>query len=189
MLIIVNLIATVIAGLALAATLRPQDTINQIPRFDDHTVTEEFTGTPADPILNTPEKRRYRARIRQGVSNGQDVWSGNWKNPAIAPGPNFAGHYFIIRWGCGSECVTMAIVDARTGIVYEPPLAAKGSLFLPLDSLSHMEVDFRINSSLIVLRDACRDFRDRRTCGLYYFDWQDNRFRLLKFVRVDRPQR
>jgi hypothetical protein len=76
----------------------------------------------------------------------------------------------------------MAIVDAETGAVYEPPLSEKGSLYVPLDNLSDMEVDFRPNSSLLVLRNACRDFKIRGSCGTYYFDWKDNRFLLAKFV-------
>ncbi len=113
----------------------------------------------------------FRTRIRNGVAAGSK--------------PNFAGHYFVIEWGCGSQCVMMATIDAKTGKVYEPPLSAKGSLWLPLDNLSNMETDLRIDSSLLVLRNACRDFKDRKTCGTYFFNWKDNRFDLLKFVMVD----
>jgi hypothetical protein len=79
----------------------------------------------------------------------------------------------------------MATVDAKTGTIYEPPLANKGSLNVPLDNLSDMEVDFRSNSSLLVLRNACRNFKDRNSCGVYYFDWKNNSFALVKFVRVN----
>jgi hypothetical protein len=80
----------------------------------------------------------------------------------------------------------MATVDAKTGIVYEPPLASDGSLFVPLDNLSDMEIDFRVDSSMLVLRNACRDFRNRKSCGIYYFNWTGNRFALVKFIFVDR---
>ena len=30
-------------------------------------------------------------------------------------GPNFAGHYFVVNWGCGSGCLMLVIVDAMTG--------------------------------------------------------------------------
>lgn len=29
--------------------------------------------------------------------------------------PNFAGHYIIVSWGCGSPCQMNAIIDVRTG--------------------------------------------------------------------------
>lgn len=152
------------------------------PRFENYPVTEMFTGTPVAPVLSSSETRRYRTRIRNGVSTGSDVWIGSWKHPSKSAGPNFAGHYFVIRWGCGSQCVMMATVDAKTGIVYEPPLSDKGSLYVPLDNLSDMEVDLRPNSSLLVLRNACSDFRNRSSCGTYYFNWKENRFLLVKFV-------
>jgi len=150
-------------------------------------VTETFSGKPADPILATPQEREYRTRIRNGVSTGSDVWSGSWHNPISKPGPNFAGHYFVIRWGCGSQCVLMAIVDAKTGRVYGPPLSSPGiqELYLPLDNLGESEVDFRLDSNLMVLREACGDFKDRSKCGIYYFNWKDNHFELLKFIYVN----
>jgi hypothetical protein len=154
-------------------------------RFEDYPVTEMFTGTPAEPILATPETRRYRTRIRNGVSTGSDVWIGTGKNLRKSAGPNFAGSYFVISWGCGSQCGMMATVDAKTGAIYEPPLSRKGSLYVPLDNLSNMEIDLRPDSSLLILRNACRDFKNRDSCGTYFFNWGDHRFALVKFVMVD----
>lgn len=155
------------------------------PRFEDFPVHEIFTGTPKAPILATAEQRMFRSRIRNGVATLSDVWIGSYKNPIKGKGPNFAGHYFAIRWGCGSQCVMMATVDAETGMVYEPPLADKDSLWVPLDNLGDMVIDLRPDSSLLILRNGCRDFKDRRTCGTYYFNWKDNHFDLVKFVMVD----
>jgi hypothetical protein len=154
----------------------------QTPRFEDYPVRATFTGKHAAPVLATTEQRRYRGRIRNGVATGAGVWAGAGENPIRVKGPNLAGRYFAIRWGCGSQCLMMAIVDAETGKVYEPPLAEKGSLWVPRDNLSEMEIDLRPDSSLMILRDACRDFRDRKTCGTYYFNWSENRFTLVKFV-------
>ena len=172
-----------IIGSALSVIPGPGAT-DDTPRFEDYPATEVFAGTPAEPILSTPETRRYGTRIRNGVLTGSDVWIGSWKNPIKRRGPNFAGHYFVIRWGCGSQCVMMATVDAKTGSVYDPPLADQGSLHVPLDNLSDEEVDLRPDSSLLVLRDACKDFKNRKSCGTYYFNWVENHFTLVKFVRV-----
>jgi len=156
------------------------------PRFEDYLVTEVFSGTPAAPILSTPEQRRYRTRIRNGALPGIETTYGSWKNPVKHKAPNFAGHYFVIYWGCGSQCVMMATVDAETGKVYDPPLSGVGSeLYVPLDNLSEMEIDFRPDSSLLVLRNACQDFKNRKSCGTYYFNWKNNHFALVKFVMVD----
>ena len=34
---------------------------------------------------------------------------------------NFASYYVLITWGCGSGCVTGAMVDVRDGFVYAAP--------------------------------------------------------------------
>jgi hypothetical protein len=51
-------------------------------------------------------------------------------------GPNFAGSLIVIQWGCGAPCLRMAIVNARTGEVYSPPISINGvgvqSFDLPL---------------------------------------------------------
>jgi hypothetical protein len=41
-------------------------------------------------------------------------------------GLNFAGHYSIVTWGCGTNCEYGAIVDLQTGIVYAIPTASGG---------------------------------------------------------------
>jgi hypothetical protein len=155
-----------------------------IPRFEDYPATDRFTGKPAPPILATPEEREYRTRIRDGVSTGKGVWNGSWKDPKRTTGPNFAGHYIVIRWGCGSDCLMMAIVDAETGRVYAPPMSEPGTeLYVPMDIMSDWEIDFRRDSTLLVLRNACRQARTQ--CGVYYFNWKDNRFILKRRKLVD----
>jgi hypothetical protein len=91
----------------------------QIPRFEDYPVTETFKGTPAAPILATPQERLYSARIREGVSKGLGVM----RDGIEKPGPNFAGHYIVVSWLCGLPCELNAIVDAVTGRIYGPPLS------------------------------------------------------------------
>jgi hypothetical protein len=33
-------------------------------------------------------------------------------------GVNFGGHYFLAEWGCGNTCNSSAVIDVKTGIVY-----------------------------------------------------------------------
>lgn len=157
---------------------------DRLPTFRDYPVTEIFNGLPAAPILATAQQRRFRARIRDGVSKGSGVWSGNWKDPIESSGPNFAGHYYVIRWGCGSDCLMMAVVDAQSGKVYDPPLSAPGEeLHVPMDILSDREIDFHRESTLMVLRNGCKEAR--RECGVYYFNWYDDHFALIRRSLVD----
>jgi len=92
-----------------------------LPVFAEHHVTERFTGTPAKPDLTgSPDAKRYATTIREGAKTG----------------PNFAGHFTIIEWGCGSECQRSAIVDAKTGAVYFPEFTSSwGMLYRPDSNL------------------------------------------------------
>lgn len=90
-------------------------------------MTEIFRGTPAAPILVTVDQRLFRTRIREGVAKGTGVL----RDGKEQPGPNFAGHYIVVRWPCGSPCGMMAIVDAETGKFYSPPIS-EGFLLPPL---------------------------------------------------------
>jgi hypothetical protein len=73
--------------------------------FGSYPVTLKFHGTPVSPQKNTAFSRKYRTVIREGVSNG----------------PNFADHYTVAIWGCGSSCAMFSIVDAVDGRVYDFP--------------------------------------------------------------------
>ena len=159
----------------------PSNVSEDAPAFRDYLVGEVFKDVAAEPIFSSAQQRRFRTRIRDGVSKGSGVWNGSWKNPIKSSGPNFAGHYYVVRWGCGSDCLMLAIVDAQSGKVYDPPLSAKGEeLYLPMDPLSDVEIDFRVDSSLMILRNACKEAR--RECGVYYFNWQNDHFILLRRI-------
>ena len=88
-----------------AHTIRAADLPLHPPRFDQYPALATFNGSvaPAD-VRSSPQVRLFRTRIREGAKQG----------------PNFAGHYTIVFWGCGTGCVSLAIVDARTGKVFFP---------------------------------------------------------------------
>jgi hypothetical protein len=159
-----------------------------IPRFEDYPVTEVFKGSPAVPILATPEDRMYRTRIREGVSKGWGVI----RDGKEQPGPNFAGHYFAIEWGCGVPCVMMVVVDALTGKIYHLPLAVgtKGSqkIGVPFFGLRSAEVNFRPTSRLLTM-DTCPEQSEKpdAACYSHYFLWENNAWKLLRRVRIESP--
>lgn len=105
---IVRACAALAAALALGASaLRAQAPPHALPAFEDYHVADAFTGSPA-PVKTAESKlaRTYRTRLRDAESKG----------------PNFAGHYTLVSWGCGSSCQEWAVIDARTGHVFDSML-------------------------------------------------------------------
>ncbi len=133
---------------------------SDMPRFEDYPVHDPFHGPPAEPRLVEAGHRYYRTRIREGAARG----------------PNFAGHYAAVSFGCGSNCGLMFLVDLKTGKIHKPPRAVSGWI-LPNATTLGPEVDFRKDSSLFRLKD-CEDVQ-KRSCFHYSFRWQRNQWTLI----------
>lgn len=170
-----------------------------VPRFGDFPAREAFRREPAQPVLTTPEERLYRTVIRRGVSRGWGVEDGTTGKELAVPGLNFAGHYVIVRWGCGSPCLMVAIVDLRTGRVFPPPFHHG-----PVHSYFHvrwgwpmeqplMEPPFayRLDSRLLIaniceadkaVRTEGRVAYESQRCGAHYFVMSGHGLRLFHKV-------
>lgn len=131
-------------------------------KFADYSVANIFSGKPATPTLMTRTQRIFRTAITQ----------------AARKGPNFAGHYTVAEWGCGSGCMSMAVVDAESGKVFSVPFRI---LSLPLTQgkggHEYQGAVYQLKSRLLVA-DGCPE--DKK-CGTYYYEWKDNQFKLLRF--------
>ena len=66
---------------------------------------EPFKIAPLD-LSSNPIGFEYRTAIRN----------------AYAEGPNFAGHYVVVGWGCGTNCEDNIIVNAKTGKILNAEL-------------------------------------------------------------------
>lgn len=86
-----------IAGLNLFAQTSPSRAA-----FTDYPATQIYRGVPVPPKLSK-EQRSFRTVIRSGA-----------KVPV-----EFAGHYTLPRFGCGTECSAFYVVDSRNGKVYD----------------------------------------------------------------------
>jgi hypothetical protein len=77
---------------------------------------------------------------------------------------DFAGHFTMAVWGCGSECAAAALIDLTTGDVYQPPLATPNGtgwdrwVMCP-GSFEGTGNEFQLDSRLMIVR-----------CGLNYSD-------------------
>jgi hypothetical protein len=151
------------------------------PRFDEYPVTAAFTGTPASPKI-VPSSKQDMEKIRNGVEKGWGVFHGNVEKK----GANFAGHFILIQWSCGSPCLGMAIVDAKTGDVFSPPDTTNcnvsfnllQNLTYPGQTPQNPEVQFRIDSNLLIIKSDSPGFPELPYTS--YYLWQGNRWTLLR---------
>jgi hypothetical protein len=128
-----------------------------VPHFEEFRVTEDFKGKPVAVVFTRPEERRFRTVIRFGA----------------AEGPNFAGHYTIVEWGCGTECFQAVLVDGKIGKIYRLPTAThKDAVYYFESSWLHFQKD----SNLLVVCANCRKWA-REDCEQKYFVWSGDQFR------------
>lgn len=118
---IICLTAGIVAVLSLCMLIPASTAVGgtSVPVFADHPVKEQFTGKPALPdSKSAPDVKKFTSRIREGARQG----------------PNFSGHFTIVDWGCGTECQSFVIVDAKTGAIYSPPFTSSWGLLYKQDS-------------------------------------------------------
>jgi hypothetical protein len=133
-------------------------------KFQDFAVTDVFKGKPAQPVLSTRAERMFRTVLRG----------------AAAKGPNFAGHYTVAVWGCGSGCASLAVVDAISGRVYGAPFRYI-SMPMPVEyGHNYQGPVYQLNSKLLIA-DGCVEDTTVMICGTYYYEWTANNFKLLRF--------
>jgi hypothetical protein len=151
--------------IGLAVTLLA--TAAQIPTFEDFHVSDVFRGAASKPVLRTQTQKRFAAQIRE---------------QAVAP-PNFAGHYKIVEWGCGTSCVSIAVANLVTGNVYDGPFSVL--YYGPNYEYEGGDYDTEyLASSRLLIARGCPDGGpgEEENCGAYYFEWRGDHFARLRFA-------
>jgi hypothetical protein len=146
----------VLAAVALSAQ-------NEVPKFERFRVKETVLGKPALPVLRRAKDQEYRTMIQTAAEKG----------------PNFAGHYTIATWGCGSSCLQGALIDEKTGDIFDLPFTYIGwSPGKFGDGTNGSEqVSFKKDSRLFAFRGCPEEGTER--CGAYYYEWTGMMFKLL----------
>lgn len=125
------------------------------PRFEDFAVSTRFNGKAARVNLRShPQAGMFRTMLRDAVKKGAA----------------FAGHYAVNRWGCGTNCIRIGIVDLKTGRAYVAPFYASYG------------VSYRVDSKLLITEqpdttDYFGDDPDRPKPR--YYVWRENRLILI----------
>ena len=135
------------------------------PTFKAYPAAIRPIGTIATLNLKSnPIAPRYRTRLRE----------------EIVEGPNYAGHYRVAIWGCGTSCAMFAVVNLKTGRV----ITASGATtvtgvylgaddFLPNTKSDGWGFRFRRDSKLLVLVGELEEDEARE--GAFYYVLKNER--------------
>jgi hypothetical protein len=95
-----------------------QSMLKKAPAFEQYPVAV-YEGKLSMPHLVTHEELHFQTELRHAITKGYDVVEGGTENERI--GPNFAGHYVLVQWGCGTDCMEAAIINVVDGHIFGPP--------------------------------------------------------------------
>ncbi len=141
-------------GDSVVKTYSPQD----LPKFEDFPVADIYQGSPMPVDLSTPNALNFKTRLTEEA----------------AKGPNFAGHYTVVTWGCGTSCVVVSLVDAKTGAVH---------MLVGVNPWAKLE--YRLDSSLIIengdeeLGEKLAAEQSANSFKTNYANWQDDKLSLV----------
>lgn len=154
------------------ATIRASDIPADAPKFESYP-TKVYTGPNAKLALSgDPQARTYRTRLRE------------WATEKV----NFAGHYILAMWGCGTGCVQIMLIDAKTGKIYHPEGIRNNVAVNVHDEMlvggrswyGEGSVHFQPDSALLMLVGAPEEDMARR--GISYYLWRNNQLKLIRHV-------
>ncbi|MYN43582.1 hypothetical protein GTP23_00695 [Pseudoduganella sp. FT93W] len=153
-------------------TIRPSDLPPDAPRFQDFPAKRYAGKNAVADLSGSPLTKAYRTRIK--------AWA--------KEKPNFAGHFILATWGCGSDCTQLAIIDAVTGKVFHPAGVTTNvavnvhQKLLEGGDLWHASgaIKFQADSRLLILIGSPEEDIKRR--GISYYVWNENHLSLVRFV-------
>ena len=122
------------------------------PQFKDYPVTETFQG-PNAPIKLSPDARNFKTRLQDAAKQK----------------PNFAGHYIVTYWGCGTGCRDTWIVDAKTGKASSLPFTI---VSFPGDDPKAEALQYQVDSKLLIIRGH---LNEAEKGGTYYYKWENDK--------------
>ena len=160
-----RLVLMVIGLMVLVSAVSAQRT----PKFSAFPAAIETAKAKTIDFKRNPDARTFKTLLSQGLRKGA----------------NFAGHYVVVGWGCGTGCISGAIVDARTGNVFWPEQFNALSVSFIGDDYVEKPVEYRTNSRLLVIRGIpgqAKDDAPEKPPGDYYYEWRNNRLRQVAFI-------
>jgi hypothetical protein len=158
-------------------TIRPSDIPKDAPRFEEYPA-KPFCGPNAAPDLRShPRSRMYRTSLK--------LWA--------REKPNFAGHFILANWGCGTDCTALAIIDARSGKIHHPTgltfnvaVNVHHDLLNPAANLidawhGTRAISCRVESRLLIVIGMPEEKVVERE--IHYYVWEGDHLKRVRFVK------
>jgi hypothetical protein len=153
-----------------ATVLSAQETAGY--RFENYKA--KVIGSPKKASINYQSNKtakRYRTAITE-CYNLSDA--------------NFAGHYIVCLWGCGTGCQDGAMVDLTDGKVYDVPLG-EARYFFGCDFKADEDcLDFRADSRLFITQ-ICIQSRSTDTIDIqekeFFINVWNEKTKTFEFLR------
>ena len=161
-----KIILAILISLLLSTVAFAQKT----PTFSQYDVPVENVTAQKINFAGHPKARKFRTNLNAAPATGK---------------VDFAGHFIIAEWGCGSGCTQAAIIDAKTGKVFFPQVLWE----VIAGDISLGEVDmltYKKDSRLLVIagyHGKKTPGSDIAPHGISYFEWTGKELKLLKFIK------
>jgi hypothetical protein len=139
------------------ATVAPTGDGAAEPAFKDYPVIgPRAVARPRVDLSSHPRAKRFKTMLTQAARGG----------------PNFAGHFRIVEWGCGSGCAEVAVIDLISGKVTFPPELGVVVYPMPVEDefSKRYGLLFRVDSRLLVVNGVAGPVE---LLGAHYFQLSD----------------
>lgn len=165
----VRKITAIIVGLFLVATVQSVNGQKPIlPSFERYPA-RVWNAKSKPPNLRTHKNARlFRTALRNAAKEGI----------------NFAGHFVLTSWGCGSSCTVGAIINGKTGEVFFPK-QLDGFWWQFWNGDPSNPVGFQKNSRLLMfLGFEPGDYNgERRRYGYHIYLWTGRSLKKTRYIR------
>jgi hypothetical protein len=150
---------------------------NDAPRFEQYpSKVEKLKKLATVNLRSHPEARTYRTVLRRGA----------------AEGANFAGHYTVIGWGCGTSCTQLAIVNLKTGkVIFPGDFSSTHGVHLAADDFEKEAgsggfggLRYRIDSRLLIVVGMLDE--DEKREGAYYYLIEKEQLKRIYSINVEK---
>lgn len=138
------------------------------PKFEDYSVSKIFEGKPASIDLSShPMAPTFQSMLLASVSEGV----------------NFAGHYSVAEWGCGTGCIHFAFVDCETGKVFFPTFQSHyPSIPEEPSFMDRYKMIYHKDSRLLIINGLPGN---KTKLGSYYYEFTNENLELIDFTEWD----